>query len=170
MPSSGRTHGPPDSLKPGTLEFGLGIHAYGDSFAHRDLETGTYMYSPVLGHSVEKAHHIDPHNPDKIEMRRPLYKDYGSQLYKLLSAMSARKAWVDTDQFSTDRAIAHGEIVPFVDVRRRNGAGAFALVLPMQVHQARKRIEVTLQQQVAALKSHRLGAVKILEHLFVTRF
>ena len=90
------------TLKPGTLEFGLGIHAYGDSFAHRDLETGTYMYSPVLGHSVEKAHHIDPHNPDKIEMRRPLYKDYGSQLYKLLSAMSARKAWVDADQFSTD--------------------------------------------------------------------
>jgi hypothetical protein len=35
------------------LKFGLALHAYGDAFAHQDIEFPDKMYDPIIGHFVE---------------------------------------------------------------------------------------------------------------------
>lgn len=78
-------------LEAGTLGFGLGIHALGDSYAHRDLHHGSKMYGPPLGHSVEAINewargvrHGDSHHPDMIHERPDIYSWYVEDLYGAL--------------------------------------------------------------------------------------
>jgi hypothetical protein len=80
-----------DGLKPGTFEFGLALHPFGDSYAHRILNGGERMYKAPVGHLVE-ANVKDAtlsdwlngaHRPDRVELRPKLYREYGIALYDL---------------------------------------------------------------------------------------
>ncbi len=58
------------------MEFGISLHALGDSYAHQD---GEKMYQPVLGHL------FDGHAPDRISIaRRPKYLEYVGALHDVL--------------------------------------------------------------------------------------
>jgi len=68
-----------NSVPGASLEYGLGLHAFGDSFAHR--ENKVRMYKAPLGHGS------GGHAPDTIdENRAELYLSYGSRLWRLLKA------------------------------------------------------------------------------------
>lgn len=71
------------AAKLGSFEFGLGIHPYGDSFAHRRLDDPSRMYNFPAGHGVE-AFRFRPKKPDHIHKRPDLYRDYGLGLYKIV--------------------------------------------------------------------------------------
>jgi hypothetical protein len=72
-------------LYPGTFEFALAIHPFGDSFAHRTADTDScLMYNPPLGHAVEIAHFKNPHSPDNLHLHVQLYVRYGLTLFDLL--------------------------------------------------------------------------------------
>jgi len=90
-------------------EFGLAVHAFGDSFAHRDFHDGKSMYGPPLGHLAEFFNHVirldsrtDPHDPDNIVLRPALYRQYGEALYKVLASLSPSKPPVDLETFKND--------------------------------------------------------------------
>ncbi len=68
----------------GSIEFGLGIHAYGDSFAHRQLDGGVMMYAPGFGHGIEVKHLKNPYSPDYVQTRPELYAKYGLGFYHIL--------------------------------------------------------------------------------------
>jgi len=80
------------------LKLGLAVHAFGDSYAHRDIgERGKKMYPPIIGHAkimatdalsgkVPSRAHAEI--PDHIDERPDLYKEYGRQLYAI-----ARHRW-----------------------------------------------------------------------------
>jgi hypothetical protein len=68
----------------GSFEFGLAIHPYGDSFAHRNLDHPDEMYPSGLGHAVEILHLRNPHCPDFMNRRQPLYFDYAKGLYTIV--------------------------------------------------------------------------------------
>jgi Domain of unknown function (DUF4157) len=73
-------------LHPGTFEFALAIHPFGDSFAHRTADTDScLMYNPPLGHAVEIAHFKNPHSPDNLHLHQQLYVRYGLALFELLT-------------------------------------------------------------------------------------
>lgn len=86
---------PPDT---GDLSLGLAVHAFGDSFAHRDVRDPKVMYKPVIGHGIEvlrnkKGHTWEQaieiaHMPDHIDQRQDLYREYGRELYAI-----ARYRW-----------------------------------------------------------------------------
>lgn len=87
-------------------DFGLAVHAYGDSFAHRDVEDGDYMYGAPAGHLMEainqwarSASEIDPHEPDNINSRKPLYAKYAAGLFKIFCAKSGRAPLVSAADF-----------------------------------------------------------------------
>jgi len=67
---------------PGTLEAGLALHAFGDSYAH---SKNGRMYSSGVGHG------FDGHAPDQIQTRPDLYDSYVRDLYSVL-AQSAQQA------------------------------------------------------------------------------
>jgi hypothetical protein len=66
----------------GSLEFGLAIHAYGDSFAHQDIDHPGRMYAPGKGHG------LDGHGPDSIEERSDLYVRYATGFYNVVVGMT----------------------------------------------------------------------------------
>jgi len=79
--------------KPGTLEFGLNLHAFGDSYAHTrmsDLEAwfGITFFDDV--HKVKRlyktliGHGLHFHAPDLINNRPELYVTYVKELYDAL--------------------------------------------------------------------------------------
>jgi hypothetical protein len=97
--------------EPGTLKFGLAVHAFGDSFAHRDFHTSTTMYGPPFGHLAEWANHAirldperDPHDPDKITLRKTLYSRYGSELYAIMARKSPVAPPVNIKEYQSDLA------------------------------------------------------------------
>jgi hypothetical protein len=63
------------------FRFGLAVHAYGDSFAHRVIDQDSLMYSWPFGHAVEWLNGRDPHWPDSIGRRPGLYTDYADALW-----------------------------------------------------------------------------------------
>jgi hypothetical protein len=80
--------------KLGSIEFGLALHAFGDSFAHQD-KTHDRMYNPGWGHTkptlvlthlpkLAKWFGIDPEMPDAIDARAGDYIEYGSRLYDII--------------------------------------------------------------------------------------
>lgn len=73
-----------------TFEFGIALHAFGDSYAHRDRSGGA-MYAPVAGHapdSVAARAGSDRHvHPDGIgPYRRPIYEAYVGDLHDMFTA------------------------------------------------------------------------------------
>ena len=73
----------------GTVGFGIGLHSYGDSFAHRQINDDFYLYEAPLGHAVEEAwgwlgYSGDGHAPDEIWRRPDLYVRYGVSLFDVL--------------------------------------------------------------------------------------
>jgi hypothetical protein len=67
-----------DKLKPGTFEFGLALHPFGDSYAHRvGNNSNGKMYPPPLGHGCKG------HGADMINLRRDFYIQYGLAMYDL---------------------------------------------------------------------------------------
>jgi hypothetical protein len=80
-----------DKLDPGSFEFGLALHPFGDSYAHRVLDGGGRMYKAPVGHLVEAdLQDATPHDwlrgahrPDRIELRPKLYREYGLALYDM---------------------------------------------------------------------------------------
>jgi len=85
------------------FEFGLALHPFGDSYAHRTLD-GNTMYACGLGHLVE-AKHIegrgirDPHVPDFVNRRPPLYREYGLALYDLFVELWDQRPEIDREKF-----------------------------------------------------------------------
>jgi hypothetical protein len=74
------------ALEPGSAEFGLAVHAFGDSFAHSTLADDERMYQPVWGHAAQ----IDAmHAPDEISVRPALYLEYVNALYRAFAAAAA---------------------------------------------------------------------------------
>ncbi len=63
-------------------DIGIGLHRYGDSYAHRTLEDPNVMY----GNSVFTLNHAweDGSAPDKISNRPGLYLDYVQNLNRIL--------------------------------------------------------------------------------------
>jgi len=78
-------------LEPGSFEFGLALHPFGDSYAHRILNGGERMYKAPVGHLVEAnlqdatiPHLLNgAHRPDRMELRPTLYREYGLALYDM---------------------------------------------------------------------------------------
>jgi hypothetical protein len=73
----------------GTIGFGIGLHSYGDSFAHRQINNDVLMYEAPIGHGVEiiptwLGFSNDGHAPDEIWLRPDLYVKYGLSLYDVL--------------------------------------------------------------------------------------
>jgi hypothetical protein len=67
-----------DHIKqPDTFEFGLAVHAYGDSFAHRVACNPPVMYAAPLGHALKG------HAADMINRRRSDYSRYAFALLDL---------------------------------------------------------------------------------------
>ena len=79
-------------LDPDMPEFGLSVHALGDSFAHSALGNEELMYQPVAGHAAEFPSG-DPHAPDFISRRPVLYVSYVRALYRAMEAAAQR--WPD---------------------------------------------------------------------------
>jgi hypothetical protein len=70
-----------------SLKFGLAIHAYGDSFAHRVLDHPDRLYGPQLGHTVEWVETMTVRGTedcDHINRRPDLYNDYCLALYDII--------------------------------------------------------------------------------------
>lgn len=63
---------------PGGWEFGLALHAFGDSYSHRELGNESKMYDPGWGHG---RHGV---KPDEIFRRQNLYREYAEHLYTIL--------------------------------------------------------------------------------------
>lgn len=74
------------SLPLNTFEFGLAIHPFGDSFAHRQIDNPKLMYGPVMGHFIEKFRNRDPHTPDYIEKFPNIYEEYGIAMYEIVTS------------------------------------------------------------------------------------
>jgi hypothetical protein len=73
------------SLPFGSFAFGIALHPYGDSFAHRQLHHGELMYDPGIGHA------LDGHCPDHIQERRDLYLQYVEGLYDIVAARTPHR-------------------------------------------------------------------------------
>lgn len=76
-----------------TFEFGIALHVFGDSYAHRD-RSGAAMYAPVAGHapdSLAARAGSDRHvHPDGIgPYRRATYEAYVGDLHDMFSARFA---------------------------------------------------------------------------------
>ena len=72
----------------GSFEFGLALHAYGDSYAHRRIDHPAKMYSAALGHAVEYLHFNDAHSPDFCNRRSLLFKRYGCELFEIVRSIA----------------------------------------------------------------------------------
>lgn len=83
-------------LSDGFFEFGVSLHCFGDSFAHRNHDTGK-MYPTVVGHGIETkftqiagdeasklvhAQHTDALSPARLRE----YKEYVLRLYRLMTS------------------------------------------------------------------------------------
>lgn len=83
-------------LTDGYFEFGVSLHCFGDSFAHRNHDSGR-MYPTVIGHGIETkftqiagdevsklihAHHTDALTPARLRE----FKEYVLRLYALIAA------------------------------------------------------------------------------------
>ena len=73
---------PLQTLQPGSLGFGLALHAFGDSYSHRKIGDESVMYSSGWGHLS------DMHEPDEIANRPDLYRTYVKDLYAVLQQRS----------------------------------------------------------------------------------
>ena len=71
----------------GSFEFGLALHAYGDSYAHRQISHPSRMYDPGFGHAVEYVHFRDAHSPDFTNRRCLLFKRYGCEMFDLVRTL-----------------------------------------------------------------------------------
>jgi len=93
------------NLKPGTLEFGLALHAFGDSFAHSMMDDPQHMYPPDKGHRDDKT------KPDNPNLRPDLYEAYVGRLYSILSDIAKKEGRTprDTVKKTLDKDL--GEIV-----------------------------------------------------------
>ena len=72
-----------------SFEFGLGLHPFGDSYAHRTLSNPKVLYSAPFGHLK------DMHRPDQIDQRPDLYVRYGEDLYDVITNKLPGKARLD---------------------------------------------------------------------------
>ncbi|MFC4306912.1 SpvB/TcaC N-terminal domain-containing protein [Cohnella boryungensis] len=72
-------------LEPGTPEFGINLHAFGDSYAHTQMDNANRLYHPGWGH----ARHTT--TPDEIEHRQGTYLQYVAQLYRNLADIAKRQ-------------------------------------------------------------------------------
>jgi hypothetical protein len=88
------------------LPFGLSVHAFGDSYAHRDFHDGKNMYGPPVGHGAEIIN--DPlwleglttgHDPDRIALRKPLFFEFANELYLELARCSVSAPIVKLDEY-----------------------------------------------------------------------
>ncbi len=65
-----------------SLAFGVGLHPFGDSYAHRVLSSPSVLYSRGMGHLVDAS------RPDDISTRADLYVRYGLDLYDVVANKS----------------------------------------------------------------------------------
>jgi hypothetical protein len=75
-------------MNPASPEFGLSVHALGDSFAHSTVADEGVMYNPVSGHLAQFV--TDKYSPDYIALRPKLYLAYVHSLYTAFSKAAAK--------------------------------------------------------------------------------
>jgi hypothetical protein len=86
---------------PFQFEYGLALHAFGDSFAHRDNDSDTArMFIYPYGHLGKYSKHIHPEDlmglgdsVDNINRRDKLYKQYGLDMYNLFLRETGKKRY-----------------------------------------------------------------------------
>jgi hypothetical protein len=78
--------------EPGTLEFGLALHRFGDSYAHSIFGDEEHMYETGWGHFQGS---VMPwkQDPDEIQNRPELYLDYAKHLFKVLSDVAGKQGF-----------------------------------------------------------------------------
>jgi hypothetical protein len=87
-----------ESVAGASLEYGLGLHAFGDSYAHRNMADNSLMYSPLFGHMLHG------HDPDTIDEKRAgNYVSYGYALWGAL-----KKKWNIPNPPLSDDDVADG--------------------------------------------------------------
>jgi hypothetical protein len=69
-----------------SLDFGLGIHAYGDAYAHRRFDDPATMYGPPMGHALAN---LQGKSPDLIFQRADFYVQYGLGLFDIVVSKTA---------------------------------------------------------------------------------
>lgn len=67
----------------GTIEMGLLLHRFGDTFAHSTIDDPGVTYETGWGHLG------DMHAPDQIHQRPELYEEYVTQLFSMLESVAA---------------------------------------------------------------------------------
>ncbi|MDF2679174.1 MAG: Rhs family protein [Brevibacillus sp.] len=78
-------------LEPGSLEFGLNLHAFGDSYSHATIDNENVFYETGLGHGVELGKRLSGTAPDQIPRRKELYYQYVGHLYDVLSDIAKKQ-------------------------------------------------------------------------------
>jgi Domain of unknown function (DUF4157) len=84
-----------------SFKFGLAIHPFGDSFAHRIIDHEVQLYGPGMGHAVELFHGRSGHAPDYVNWRPKLYKEYANCLYEIFCQKSPNSARVGQKDFAS---------------------------------------------------------------------
>ena len=120
-----------------SLTFGVGLHAYGDSFAHRTLADGGSMYAGPRGHL------FDWHAPDELPSRPDLYQRYVRELYGLVTGKLNRPP------VRTYEQLAH--MLRGVD--RASTPGTRTVVSRAGVFQVPAQIPRTEAEQIADLRA-----------------
>jgi RHS repeat-associated protein len=70
--------------EPGTLRAGFLLHRYGDTYAHSVIGDQGRMYPTGVGHAFHGQ------DPDRIEQRPELYREYVEHLFSALSDVASR--------------------------------------------------------------------------------
>lgn len=128
-------------LTPGSYEFGLALHPFGDSFAHRDLDHSTTMYPPPMGHLVERAYQIarkqwsgSAHDPDNIHKRPLLYRRYGLELYDMFrTRWGVKNPPIERQKFSDELDDIAQQPDPDLQIAEIKGYCSVALIYSADV-------------------------------------
>lgn len=76
--------------EPGSFEFGLALHRFGDSYAHSIVGDEEHMYETGWGH-FQGSVMPGKQDPDEIQNRPELYLDYAKHLFKVLSDVAEKQ-------------------------------------------------------------------------------
>ncbi len=90
-----------------------------------------------------------------------------AQLRLVVGVEHQEAAAARADELAAQRAVGHGGVVPFVDLRVAHAAAAFLLALPMHVHQPGELLQVATFERGLALETEVFDEVQVLDHALV---
>src|SRR6202034_4166088 len=81
----------------------------------------------------------------------------------VLGIEQKKAAAAGADHLAAQGAVAHGQIIPFVDSGIGHGAGALLLVLPMLVQKRAERVQIAGLQRLERTQAESLDVMKIID-------